>query len=388
MGLRMRKSVKIAPGVRVNLGTKSAGISVGGKGFRYSVNSSGRRTTTVGIPGTGISYSSSSRSKHSSAQAKRQKLERERARAAQAQEKERLKQLELEHARAIVEEYEAKIDAITSIHRGASEPYCWKAIYETPAPFQLGEQGAREIEARQKQENYKPGFFAKHFRSLNDSQNGKLDAAVQAAIEEDKKEYEEWADLHALAEGVVNMDTDAMLDAIERSGVFQDLAEYGSGFEIGFINSSAIEVEFDIMADTVVPGQSFSLTSTGKLSQKNLAVSKRLDIMQDYVCSSVLRIARELFAILPVDIVLVHARDSFFDTSVGKNEPQDILSVLFKRENMDGINFDAIDPSDSMVNFHYTMKFLKTKGFQPIKRIIATTIIDKETGNEHIAIEK
>ena len=32
MGLRIRKSIKIAPGVRMNLGTKSGSISVGGKG--------------------------------------------------------------------------------------------------------------------------------------------------------------------------------------------------------------------------------------------------------------------------------------------------------------------------------------------------------------------
>lgn len=59
MGLRFRKSIKVAPGVKLNVGKKSAGISVGTKGARYSVNSSGRRTTTVGAPGTGLSYTKS-----------------------------------------------------------------------------------------------------------------------------------------------------------------------------------------------------------------------------------------------------------------------------------------------------------------------------------------
>ena len=57
MGFRFRKSVKIAPGVRLNIGKKSVGISAGVKGARVSVNSSGRKTTTVGLPGTGLSYS-------------------------------------------------------------------------------------------------------------------------------------------------------------------------------------------------------------------------------------------------------------------------------------------------------------------------------------------
>ena len=63
MGFRFRKSIKIAPGVRVNLNKKSASISVGTKGARITKSTSGRTTTTVGIPGTGISYSKSHTSK-------------------------------------------------------------------------------------------------------------------------------------------------------------------------------------------------------------------------------------------------------------------------------------------------------------------------------------
>jgi len=141
VGIRVRKSIKIAPGVNLNLGKKSAGISFGTKGARYSINSSGRKTATVGIPGTGISYSASSRKKHSNAQAKKKQLERELAKA----EKEKQKQLELEHAKAAVEEYEAKIDAITTIHRSCADVIPWGSIVKTTAPFELGEQGPREV---------------------------------------------------------------------------------------------------------------------------------------------------------------------------------------------------------------------------------------------------
>lgn len=56
MGLRFRKSVKIAPGVRLNISKKSVGISAGVKGYRKSINSSGRVTTSIVVPGTGVSY--------------------------------------------------------------------------------------------------------------------------------------------------------------------------------------------------------------------------------------------------------------------------------------------------------------------------------------------
>jgi hypothetical protein len=55
MGIRFSKSFKVAPGVRVRLNAKSTSISLGGKGLRYTANSRGRRTTTVSVPGTGMS---------------------------------------------------------------------------------------------------------------------------------------------------------------------------------------------------------------------------------------------------------------------------------------------------------------------------------------------
>jgi len=56
MGFRARKSFKLAPGIRMTVTPRGVGISGGVKGARVSVNSSGRVTRTVGIPGTGISH--------------------------------------------------------------------------------------------------------------------------------------------------------------------------------------------------------------------------------------------------------------------------------------------------------------------------------------------
>ena len=60
MGLRFRKSIKIAPGVKINFNKKSSSITFGGKGVHYTMNSKGKKTASVGIPGTGLSYTKSS----------------------------------------------------------------------------------------------------------------------------------------------------------------------------------------------------------------------------------------------------------------------------------------------------------------------------------------
>lgn len=59
MGLRFRRSIKIAPGVRVNLNKKSASVTFGPKGLKHTVSTTGKSHTTVGVPGTGLSYTTS-----------------------------------------------------------------------------------------------------------------------------------------------------------------------------------------------------------------------------------------------------------------------------------------------------------------------------------------
>ena len=54
--LRFRRSIRIAPGIRLNLGKRGISASVGVRGAHETFHISGRRTTSVGIPGTGISY--------------------------------------------------------------------------------------------------------------------------------------------------------------------------------------------------------------------------------------------------------------------------------------------------------------------------------------------
>lgn len=56
MGIRYRKSIKVAPGVKINLNRKSASVTFGGKGYHKTFNSNGQTTTSVNLPVNGLSY--------------------------------------------------------------------------------------------------------------------------------------------------------------------------------------------------------------------------------------------------------------------------------------------------------------------------------------------
>lgn len=55
MGFKIRKSFKIAPGLRINLSKSGASVSVGKAGATVNVSKRGVKST-VGLPGTGLSH--------------------------------------------------------------------------------------------------------------------------------------------------------------------------------------------------------------------------------------------------------------------------------------------------------------------------------------------
>ena len=63
MGLRFKKSKTIIPGVKVNVGKNSVGLSIGGKVGGISINSKTGVSARASLPGTGISYTENLTSK-------------------------------------------------------------------------------------------------------------------------------------------------------------------------------------------------------------------------------------------------------------------------------------------------------------------------------------
>ena len=56
MGLRFQRRVRVLPGVHLNISRSGVGVSVGGRGVHVGVTAGGQRYTSVGLPGTGISW--------------------------------------------------------------------------------------------------------------------------------------------------------------------------------------------------------------------------------------------------------------------------------------------------------------------------------------------
>jgi hypothetical protein len=55
MGFRFRRSIRLLPGIRLNIGKRGVSTSVGVRGAHVTVGH-GQVRETVGLPGTGLSY--------------------------------------------------------------------------------------------------------------------------------------------------------------------------------------------------------------------------------------------------------------------------------------------------------------------------------------------
>jgi hypothetical protein len=98
-----------------------------------------------------------------------------------------------------------------------------------------------------------------------------------------------------------------------------------------------------------------------------MAAGKYWALYQDHVASCAIRIAREAYAVLPIERVIVNVRVLRLDSRTGHMEQPTILAVHFMRETLTHLNFQALDPSDALTNFPRRMKFKKTAGFDPVE---------------------
>ena len=356
MAVRYRKSINLGNGTRINFSKSGIGLSFGTKGFRYTINSSGRTTTTFGIPNTGLSYS------------KTTSLHKPRKKAASAIAQANA-QAELKNNQKEVSQYLGYMNQIESFHKSSIEPVNWMAIAQTPPPFEKGETGPREKAALDKFAHFKTNLFERMIKSDGSRRKEKLHERISVAHEEDLEEWNGWQGVHELATGILEHDTDAYPVAMETYAPLEGVAQCCSDFDFLINSPEEVTVEFDAHGKDVIPAQEKSLTKTGKLSIKALSKTKYFDYLQDYVCSCAVRVARDLFAVLPVDKVIVNVKEDVLNTATGYGEKECILSVRFTRAGFENVNFEFIDPSDFVESFEHHMKFAKTAGFRPVPRI-------------------
>lgn len=277
-----------------------------------------------------------------------------------------------------VEHWNQHLKTIQSLHMTCSSPLCWKEIeaQDEPQQVSLGEYHTQL--ARRALESYKPTFIHKLFNQVH-KKKVMLEANIQQAEEQDLKDFEEaqiayktaykaWGKLNDIAVRIRKKEPQSYLDAIDHFKFLSSLNGLGTRFELN-IFENFIDIDLHVNGDDIIPKYVLSQTKTGKLSRKNMTKTMYYDLYQDHICSAILRVAREIFAHLPIDKVRINAFSKIVNSQNGHLEDSIILSVIIPRETLKTLNLRSIDPSDSMQNFIHTMNFRKTQGFKVVEKV-------------------
>ncbi|MCR4775664.1 MAG: DUF4236 domain-containing protein [Saccharofermentans sp.] len=337
MGLNFRKSITLFKGVKLNLSKSGPSLSFGRSGLRQSINLKGQARTSVGIPGTGIYYTKNTNVKNLAKKGK-EKLE------------------ELTSKKKGKAEEQAALPAAAGAAAAKGAKTTKAAAKAAPAvnpDLERNQQLVAEFEER-----------IEAVKSVHKQSDGYIDWEVIKKGAGNNKE------LIPFAESVLEGNIDSYFKVIAEAGPFDDLLEFGSSFEVGTDDPSMLEIEFRVMSDKVIPENKLSLKANGDLVEKPFTKTEYYELVQDYVASTILRVARDSFALLPIQKVIIHAVDFKLNTATGNEDEITIVSVKIKRDALMTINFERIDPSDCLGGFEINEKFKKTSGFAPVDRLL------------------
>ena len=305
---------------------------------------------------------------------------RRRQRELERQQKEFQRMQELQRAAHEVDVYKNKIQILETVHHDCSKPIDWDKIYKIPPPPKPKLKQINEQKAIRNYQNYKPTFFHKIFYQVN-KRKKKLKAQIKNGKKQDISEYKldvenykEWAQNKKLSYHVLRGNTKAYEFVLKEIHPFQEIEMIGSSLTFDFINKDCVFVDLHVNNEEIIPKEIKSLLKSGKLSVKQMPNSKFYELYQDYVCSCTLRVANELFALLPIKIVIVNALGELLNTQTGYIEKQVILSISIPIDTIKKLNLRMIDPSDSMRNFIHNMNFKKTVGFHAVEKIDVNSI--------------
>lgn len=303
MGLRFRKSITLCKGIKLNLGKTGASVTLEPKGFHKTIHTSGKVTTSVGLPGTGIYWTdtknlngSSGKNRNGVNFARRNNIE------------EGLEEFDIN---SITEDYLIK-PIVDEINEDVSEP-----IYEEESSmYNEHSQNKEEIinDDINVQTRYLTKVDIKNIYNRCDDIVEWTEIISGATADDLLMDYDKWKFCQSVAGKILSGNIDTYLLVIETLKPVDDLLLYGGEFEFGTDKPTYMEVEFRV--------------EPTKLLEKG----KHDDLLEELVSGTAIRVSRDLMALLPISKTIIHVTI----------DDKTILSVLFEKNKMVGLDYKTM----------------------------------------------
>jgi hypothetical protein len=301
-------------------------------------------------------------------QRRHQRDAQKRLRELERQAKEQAKLSAIEQARFEVDTFENQLEVLLSVHKDQGETWDWTAIASSLPP------------PRPRRNSWHEQKAAQRAVVMPSQQRGASQAMVEQAQLKDEDDFQkamqvyseqlaEWGNLKKTAQRILAGDHKAYTEALVELNPFAEISDLGSAIHFTVHTATLVECVLKVNGRQAIPAEVKTLTSSGKVSVKPMPKGRFHEIYQEYLCGCVLRVAREIFALLPVDTLLVAASVDSINPRSGRSVEDSVLSLVMPRAVVAQLDFERIDPSDAIGNFQHRGDFKtsrKSEAFQPI----------------------
>lgn len=306
-------------------------------------------------------------------QRRNEREEKKRQKELERRLKEQTKISALEQARLEVEAYENALEVLLSVHKEQNTPMDWRRFASMLPPHEPPRLARHELTALLKH------AVAAAFQTAEEGDTGVESARSEDELEHEaaraeyEKEFAQWDRLHSLALRVLAGEPRAYTQAVSEFPNLAEISNLGSAIHMTVHDAKLVECVLKVNGRDSIPSETKSLTAAGKVAVKAMPKARFHEIYQDYVCGCLLRLAREMFALLPIETLLLTATVDGIDSRTGHAAELPVLSMVAPRAVIERLQFEKLDPSDALENFQHRGDVMASRKSDAFVRVVPLT---------------
>jgi len=271
---------------------------------------------------------------------------------------------QLEAARLEVDAAERKLSGLLSVHKSCAPKVDWIVAVSALCPVEMA------AFAADKRRDWRRKRVQLPLEDIGGAPPLRREPLTDSGASAHPDALRSWERKRVMGKRLLSGEEAAFVEALSEFSYLEAVAQLGATIDVTVHSAKAVEIDVRCNDVTIIPAATKTLSSTGKVSEKAIPKAQAQGIYQDHVCSALLRVAREAFAVLPIGLVLLHGRAIVHDSARGADNLEAIYSVFISRGEFEVLDFERLDPSDAIESFPHRGDFKnsrKSGAFKPIK---------------------
>ncbi|WP_143484604.1 hypothetical protein [Halalkalibacillus sediminis] len=258
------------------------------------------------------------------------------------------------------------MDELKAFHFDECPSINWKSKIMEPFPWDSV--GPNEQTWIQKDKKFESNFFSQ-IVVINSVINNYFRLNKYKSRKRDTLLYQQWKENYPFAKTVVEGHEGAWREVVKKHASFHQNGDIAQAYGLYVFDSRTVECDvFLHTIEKIIPSKIEKTTKRGKIRFHDMPKTKRYDLYQYYVYSSLNKIINDLFAVLPCERVFINGLIDSHENH------QPVLSCVVERKE----HKQKRCPKRTLEKHRNMVTFKKRSGFYPLNSVYSPEILLKE----------